>query len=311
MEDPWMNKRILKIVSLFAILIIVAACNLPTGSPARTPDLQATVAAEVAVAQAAQTMVAGTLAAGGVAQSVERATDTLAAPPETTFTPTLTSTITLTPTPEGVFLTLSSDTYCRTGGPYSAFKAVTTVRSGVRVEVLARNPEFDSYLVKNPNAPNTTCWLWGQYATLTGNTAGLPVATTQPTPTHTLTPTPDANFTVNYVQLENCLPLFAFKLKVTNTGGTIWQSIVITGSDSNTGFVIQTTGNTFKEYAGCNAVLEQGDLTPGEWSYVLNVDGGSFFGYNPTGHLIMINVKMCSQDNLMGVCKSIPLSFTP
>ncbi len=305
-----MKKRALKIVSMFAILLIVLACNLPLGNPPQAPDLQATVAAEVAIAQVAQTMVAGTLAAGGSAQSVERATDTLAAPPQTTFTPTLTSTITLTPTPEGVFLTVSSDTYCRTGGPYSAFKAVTTVRNGVRVEVLGRNPEFDSYLVKNPNAPNTTCWLWGQYATLTGNTAGIPVATTNPTPTHTLTPTPDNNFSVSYNNLENCLGSWAFKLFIKNTGGSIWQSISLTGSDSNTGFVISHQSNTFKEYAGCVPGLEQGDLTPGESSFVLNFNPGQF-GYNPTGNLIFITVKLCSQDNLLGVCKSIPLSFTP
>jgi hypothetical protein len=304
-------KRILTTLLVFASILTLSACNLPNGGTAPgTPDIAGTVAAKVAIEQAAQTMVAQTLsAAAPIVPAVPTNTNTVEAPAET-FTPSLTPTITLTPTPEGVFLTVSQDTYCRFGAPYSSFKIITTVKIGQKVEVIARNPENDSYYVRNPYDANSTCWLYGKYATVTGNAAGLIVSTMNPTPTPTLTPTPAVGFSVNYVSLETCPPQYAFKLFIKNTGPSIWQSISITGSDTVTAFAINHSSNTFKEYSGCSVGVAQGDLTPGESSYVLNVSPGQF-NYDPTGHNISITVTLCSLDGGAGTCKSIPLSFTP
>ncbi|PKN98737.1 MAG: hypothetical protein CVU42_11005 [Chloroflexi bacterium HGW-Chloroflexi-4] len=302
-------KRILFSALVFTIILTLTACNLPIGAnPAGTPDIAGTVAAKVAIEQAAQTMVAQTLSAAQPAANTS--TNTIQAPPEATFTPTLEPTITLTPTLEGVFLTVSQDTYCRFGGPYSSFKIITTVKIGQKVEVIARNPENDSYYVKNPYEANSTCWLYGKYATVTGNASGLTVATMNPTPTPTYTPTPAIGFSVNYVSLETCGPQYAFKLFIKNTGSSTWQYISITGSDTVTAFAINHSSNTFKEYAGCVAGVVQADLTPGESSYVLNVSPGQF-NYDPTGHNISINVTLCTLDGGAGTCKSVPLSFTP
>lgn len=294
------------------IILTLSACNMPSGvTSAGTPDIDGTVAAKVAIEHAAQTMVAQTLSAENPnAGQVNTSTNTIQAPVDATFTPTLSPTITMTPTPEGTFLTVSQDTYCRFGGPYSSFKILATVKIGQKVEVIARNPENDSYFVKNPYETNSTCWLYGKYATLTGNAAGLTVATMNPTPTPTFTPTPTHGFTVSYVGLESCLPEYAFKLFIKNTGSSIWQSISITGSDTVTAFAINHTSNTFKEFSGCSIGVTQADLTPGESSYVLNVSPGQF-NYNPTGNNISITVTLCSLDGLAGTCKSIPLSFTP
>lgn len=301
----------LKVV-VFTIILSLSACNMPTGGTAAgTPDIAGTVAAKVAIEQAAQTMVAQTMAAGApIVPAAATSTNTIQAPLEATFTQTLTPTITLTPTLEGVFLTVSQDTYCRFGAPYSSFKILATVKTGQKVEVIARNPENDSYYVKNPYETNTTCWLYGKYATLTGNSGALPVSTMNPTPTPTYTPTPAIGFTVSYVGLETCAPQYAFKLFIKNTGSSIWQSISITGSDTVTAFAINHSSNTFKEYSGCSIGVTQGDLTPGETSYVLNVSPGQF-NYDPTGHNISITVTLCSLDGGAGTCKSIPLSFTP
>ena len=306
-----MNVKKIWIYSIACLITFsLTACNLPVGQPASTPDINATVAAEVAIAKAAETMVAGTLAAGGQAVLPATATNTVEAQPLDTSTPTNTPTITLTPTPEGVFLVLSADTHCRKGAPFTAFPIVTTVKAGDKVTVLSRNPENDSYYVINPYDPNSKCWLYGKYATLSGDVASLAVSTMQPTPTFTPTPTPVPDFTVSYVGLETCFAEWAFKLFVQNTSTNIWQSIQISGTDTVTGFVINHSSNTFKEYAGCVAGLTQGDLTFGETSYVLNVAPGQF-NYDPTGHLINITVRMCTQDNLLGTCVAKNLSFTP
>lgn len=307
------RKNILRLL-IGVMIIVLSGCNLPTAQTAGTPDLDATVAARVDIEKAAQTMVAKTM---GANSAVATQTNTTQAQPEFTTTPSLTSTITMPPTialistPEGVFLTVSSDTYCRFGGPYSAFKILDTVRVGQKVEVLARNPENDSYFVKSPNNPSVTCWLYGKYATLAGNTTGLAVSTMHPTPTPTATPTPSPAFTVSYSGIENCGALYAFKLFIKNTGSLTWQYISLVGTDTITSFAINQSSNVFKEYSGCSTVLEQADLTPGEQSFVLNVDGASYFDYNPAGHPINVTVTLCTQDGGGGTCKSIPISFTP
>jgi hypothetical protein len=299
-----------------AILFLVSlmACNLPVAQNAGTPDVNGTVAAQVAINLAIQTKVAETLAANGqavppaAAPSVA-ATNTVQVLPQISLTPTMTPTITLTPTPEGVSLVLSNDTYCRLGGPYSSFKIIATVKTGQTVVVLSRNPENDSYYVQNPYDPNTKCWLYGKYATLSGNVQSLPVSTMQPTPTPTYTPTPTSNFTVSYVGLETCAGSYAFKLYVKNAGGIVWKSILITGTDTVTAFAINNSNNSFVDYSGCVAGLSQADLAPGEDSNVLNTIG--HFNYDPTGHLINVTVKLCSEDNIAGTCLSKNLSFTP
>lgn len=292
-----------------AMTLTLAGCNLPTGSNGGSPDLEGTVAAEVAVQQAAQTMVALTMGANAPAVQPSSTNTNTAEAPKETATPSMTPTITLTPTPEGVFLTVSSDTYCRQGGPYSSFKILGTLKVGDKAQVLARNPENDSYFIQSPYDASK-CWVYGKYATLTGNSTGLAVMTMQPTPTPTYTPTPDKNFSVSYVGLETCGGQFAFKLFIKNNGGLIWQYLSLAGTDTVTSFAINHTSNSFKEYAGCSETVTQADLTPGEESYVLNINPGQF-NYNPTGNLINITITLCTQDNGAGVCLSKPISFTP
>jgi hypothetical protein len=304
-------QRIFLTVMVFTLILVLTACNLPMGgTPAGTPDIAGTVAAKVAIEQAAQTMVAQTLsAAAPVVPALPTNTNTLEAP-VVSVTPSLTPTITMTPTPEGIFLTVSQDTYCRFGAPYSSFKIITTVKSGQKVEVIARNPENDSFYVKNPYEANSTCWLYGKYATVAGNAAGLTVVTMNPTPTPTNTPTPAINFSVTYSGMETCAGQYGIKIFVRNTGPTIWQYVSISGTDSVTAFAINHSNNVFNTYSGCSITLSQADLTAGEESYVLAVAPGQL-AYDPTGHLINLTVKLCSLDNGLGTCLSKPISFTP
>ncbi|MCX6056202.1 MAG: hypothetical protein NTZ74_15065 [Chloroflexi bacterium] len=293
-------KTVLRWLPGGALILAMLACNIPVGNVA-TPDVNATVAAQVAIAQFAQTAVAATMNAS--APIIPTNTNTV--PPTETVTPTmtLTPTITLTPTLAGVFMTVSQNTNCRKG-PFAFFPAVTTIMAGQTVEVTGRNLDNDTFYVKNPNSPGAFCWLWGQYATLTGNQAGLPVFTPQPTPT------PAADFSLSYTKLEKCLPQFAFKFYVKNTGGLIWQSIQILGNDNTLGTAFTHTSNTFKEYTGCVVGTVQEDLTPDEDSYVLNVSPGQL-NYDPTGNSISVNVMLCSGQNLAGTCVTKALNFVP
>jgi hypothetical protein len=298
------SNRIFSAVLVLVVVLSITACNLPTSGNAVTPDNVTAADRQVAIEQAAATIVAQTLTAGAPTITLTPQ------PPLESFTPTATATATLEPTSDVVTLVVSKDIYCRQGAPVAAFKSVVIIKSGQQVEVIARNPDNNSFYVKNPYEDNSTCWIFGKDIALSGNAADLDVATLQPTPTPTRTPTPSVSFTVSYGSTASCAPNYAFKLYIQNTGAIPWQFISITGSDSSTGFAINHTSNYFDQYSGCSVINPQDYLPAGDDTYAMNLSPGEF-NYDPTGHLININVKLCTLDNAQGTCASKALSFTP
>lgn len=161
------------IVGLIFILGL-SACNLPSQAP---PDpLEEAAAAATATLQA-------------LTASPPTATDTLA--PVDTPLPSETPTITLTFTPSVPMITVSQNTNCRTG-PGVAYDLIGALLVGEEAVIVGKHTAGNYWIINNPDSSGT-CWLWGQYATVTGNTAGLPEYMPPPTPTPTFTPT--ATFT--------------------------------------------------------------------------------------------------------------------
>ena len=160
------------IVGLIFILSL-SACNLPSQSP--------TEIVEEAEAAASATLLALTLAAQ----------NTLAAAtpiPSSTPFPTDTATLASTSTPTVPMVTVSVNTNCRTG-PGVIYDLVGGLLVGEQAVVVGKFTSTNYWIINNPDSSGT-CWLWGQYATVTGNIPGLPEYTQPPTPTPTSTPTP-------------------------------------------------------------------------------------------------------------------------
>jgi hypothetical protein len=290
-----MNQKSMFVGSILVILaILISGCSTPTA----TPDVAGTIAVNVAVAQTA-----------AVIQTGAALTEIAKVPTETpTLEPALlnTATTTYTPTPKKAMLTLTRDTYCRTG-VLSSFPSVELLTKGQTVEVIAINPTNDSYYVNAPHHTATRCWVWGQYATLEGDQAILPVFTSIPTATATFTPKPSANFTASVASMENCGGDYYFRFYVKNTGAFVWESIQIGLYDSTTKTSTSHTDVTFTDYAACAAGLSQGDLTSGEYSYVAAYNPGQFT-YDPTGHSITATIFLCRTDT-SGGCDPLVLTF--
>ena len=102
--------------------------------------------------------------------------------PSETPTPTQTPTETLTPTPEEVMVSVSTDTNCRTG-PAAVYDYRGSLRVGETTEAVATSTEPNYFFVANTERRGEFCWLWGQYATVVGDPARLPVLTPMPRPT--------------------------------------------------------------------------------------------------------------------------------
>ena len=80
----------------------------------------------------------------------------------------------------GVEVTVSSDTNCRTG-PTTDFDVVLTMHPGTTATVIGKYTPGNYWIISN--AAGGSCWLWGQYAQVTGETSSLPDYPAPPPPT--------------------------------------------------------------------------------------------------------------------------------
>jgi len=287
------------------LLIFASACNLPGGqvapiatapnatNPAAGVPVNTQVAQIVASTQAAETVIANNVAASLTAMPTNT--------PQFTFTPSLTPTLTFTLTPAIPMVSVSVNTNCRTG-PGEPYAILGVFMVGQTAEVLGRGSLNDTWIIKlTPTGP--TCWLTNMYATVTGNTAALPIVNPPPTPT------PAGSFTVAYASTQTCSSGYGIKFQITNNGSQSWESNQVTATDANASATKTASYDTFPNYksSDCTLLDSSLNLDPGETGTT------SVFGFPglPTGHHFTATIKVCSQNGLAGVCLEKTISFTP
>ena len=140
--------------ALNALLIAILACNVPSAPKTAQPDLAGTITAQAVVLQQG---------------------------PSSTPAPVDTATPAFTATPSVPEVTVSAATNCRTG-PGTVYDLIFTMNPGQSAQIVGKDTPDNYWIINNP--AGGTCWLWGQYAVVSGNTAPLP---DYPAP---LTPTP-------------------------------------------------------------------------------------------------------------------------
>jgi hypothetical protein len=305
-----MKKSILLLVLVF--LIPSLACNLTapaTVSPsnsdpaAQTAAVQTQVALLVASTMSVQSAVENTLAALPTDTPEFTFTPSLTPTPSLTFTPTLTPTLTFTLTSSIPMVSVSVATNCRTG-PGEPYDLVGVLAVGKPAEAIGRSADGGFWIIRLPDHPAITCWLWTQYASVSGNGQALPVIPPPPSPT------PSANFDVSYVNMVHCSGEFAFTFKIVNSGAKTWESIKIVVKDTVTSTSETHTRDSFKRFTGCSPSSEDQNLEPGESGYSTATVPGQF-SYDPTGHGMKATITVCTKNALAGDCLSKPVNFTP
>lgn len=73
----------------------------------------------------------------------------------------------------GVSLTVSKNTNCRTG-PSTQYPVVGGLYEGEIAEVVGKSMDGGTWVIVDPHGTGT-CWLWGGYATVSGDTDCLPI----------------------------------------------------------------------------------------------------------------------------------------
>lgn len=279
-------KKIFLPLALIMLLCMVS-CNMPGSATATQPPAEDPHALETLVARS----ITETLAAA-VTQAPSQT-------PQPSDTPQPTFTFTLAVP----MVSVSVETNCRSG-PGTVYEVISVLLVGQSAEVVGRSPSGDNWIIRPPATPAVTCWLWGQYATVVGNTTGLPIINPPPTPT------PAASFTVTYLGVVSCAPEYAFRFNITNNGSITWESIRIIVTDTTTSTSFTHTYDGFRSYLPCVLEIDQQDLAPGEGGPVANVNPGQL-NYNPAGHAFTANIKICSQNALAGQCLEKNISFNP
>ena len=299
-------------LTMIILSIVVLACVTPAIT-LQDPDAISTAAAQTVVA--GFTQVAASVTAF---PNLQEPTLTFTLEPPTitpTFTETPTQTLTATPiftsTPMVPQISVSVPTNCRVG-PGKVYPRVGALLVGETAQIYGRDPTGRYWYIPNPDSSSRFCWVWGEYATLTGNTAFLPVYTPPPTPTPTLTPiptftpTPSPGFEATYSNLDSCAGWWA-DIKLKNTGSIPFKSMGITAKDTVTDIVLANFTNGFTDIDGCLSSTTRDVLGLGK-TYVVSAPA---FNYDPSGHKIRATIILCSDIGQSGTCVTNTIIFTP
>lgn len=147
--------------ALFLIIVlgvITLACNLPTAVSTEAPVQATEPPAQLSPEDIAATYVAQTATAQSASSS---------------GSPSPTS------TPDSVTATVSVATNCRTG-PDVNYSLLMVVQPGSTMQVVGKYTPKTYWIINMPTGG--TCWLWGQYASISGNPAPLPEIAAPPPP---------------------------------------------------------------------------------------------------------------------------------
>jgi hypothetical protein len=291
-----MRKSTPILLSVTVLLIVSLACALPT-FPAPTQDINSLGTAVMETMVAAVTQTAGSNIPVDIVES-----------PIASFTPelpTLTPTATVSPAP--IFtntplvpqISVSVATNCRVG-PGRVYDRVGALLVGQVAEVVGRNQAGDYWYIRNPNQPNGFCWLWGEYATVTGNFVVLPVFTPPPTPT------PVPTFDAFYDGLESCGGWWV-DIELANTGGLTFRSISLTVRDTVTDVSVSTYADSFIDLNGCLNSSSRDTLNPGDTRTV----SSAAFAYDPSDHELRATISLCSNLGQSGTCVTETIEFEP
>jgi hypothetical protein len=286
--------------------IAALACALPTIT-LQDSDAISTAAAQTVIAGFVQAALSQTLPPTAQQPTLPFTPEPPTFTPTSTDTPspTLTATLAFTSTPLVPQISVSVPTNCRVG-PGKVYRMAGAILVGETAQVYGRDPTGRYWYIRNPDSGSEYCWVWGEYATLTGNTALLPVYTPPPTPTPTFTPTPSPGFEAAYSSLDTCVGWWV-EIKLQNTGSIPFKSMGITIRDADTDVVLANFADGFTNIDGCLSSTTRDTLGVGK----THVVSAPAFNYDPSGHKIRATIILCSDTGQSGTCVTKVIKFTP
>ncbi|MBE7432745.1 MAG: hypothetical protein HS100_02410 [Anaerolineales bacterium] len=181
-----MKKRFGQFSLSLILMLTLTACNLELVESQEGADILLTITANAAILEAAGQP--GTEEPLPLEGDVAPPADEVVIPAQV-----------LPPATGDVTVTVSVATNCRLG-PGQNFASVYGMPVGQVAKVVAKNSYSGYWIIEIPGQNGQTCWLWGQYATISGDSANLkdvvtPTSAATQKPTATNTPSASATAT--------------------------------------------------------------------------------------------------------------------
>jgi len=314
-----MYRRKFVALSIALVLFLTMACSMSsglTGSGEPTQDSGSAVGTRAAQ-MVASTSTAQAELANALSATLTAMAGTAGAATAITATPTsMAGTPGSTPAPGAPHVSVSVETNCRSG-PGSAYAILGVLKVGETAEVVGRSVYNDNWIIKLPSDPSSTCWLWAQYATVTGDTSGLKAWNPPPTPTSQVASvptsgstspsptTPKASFDISFYYF---LPGFfnnTICLSIRNTGTVKWESYIAQFEDLDySGATSNVDSVFFLEIGG--PPIES--IYPGSFQNVLfNLPTW----FDPRGHTTYITLTLCTENSQAGTCTGKGFQVVP
>ena len=295
-------------VSLTVIVlpVLVTACILP-GIAIQDSDAISTTAAQTVIVGFTQTAQSAVFSSPQQEPTLTFTPEMPTSLPTQTLIPTqaLTATPLFTSTPLVPQVSVSVPTNCRRG-PGKVYPMVGALLVGELAQVYGRDPTGGYWYIRNPDSASGYCWIWGEYATLTGSIAFLPVYTPPPTPTATFTPTPSPDFEAAYTSLDTCVGWWV-EIRLENTGSIPFKSMGLTVRDTVTDVVLANFTDGFTNIDGCLSSNTRDTLGIDKKRIV----SAPAFNYDPSGHKIRATIILCSDVDQSGTCVTRTINITP
>lgn len=295
--------RIIKLVAM--LFILSTACVVP-GIAMPDTNAVSTSAAETVIAGLTQDVPQEIFSP--ISEMTLTSTSTFTfTPVSPTFTPTETQTPIpiLSPTSIIPMISVSVPTNCR-NGPGRVYDRVGALLVGQTAEVHGRDPTGNYWYIRNPGPGAQFCWVWGEYATLSGPYLFLPVFTPPPTPTPTVTPTPSPSFTMKFDNLDSCAGWWV-EIQLKNTGAVTFRSVKIEVKDTVTDVEHVALADGFTDLDGCLKTTTKDTLAP-EDTFNLSAPA---FAYDPSGNNIRVIITLCTNTDQKGGCVTNKINFKP
>lgn len=86
-----------------------------------------------------------------------------------------------TPASSKPVLTVGEPTNCRSG-PGTSHDIIVTYQPGKVLEIAGRDESGKFWLVRSPESPTGSCWMWGEFVAVAGSHSTLPIVAGPPTP---------------------------------------------------------------------------------------------------------------------------------
>ena len=216
--------------------------------------------------------------------------------PSVTSLPSLTPPF--SPTPNKPTITVSVDTFCRTG-PGKDYDKVGILLVDESTEIVGRHATGQFWYVRNPDVGPEFCWISGEYATISGNTLVLLVVTPAAAPA--------TDFEAVYRGMGHCSNSWWSDIRLNNLSDGWFQSLSITLMDADTNTSRSISGNGFAFKDGCSPPTTVDMLTNSAPVLISSPD----FPYSLNAHHISASITLCGNINLSGGCITKKIEYIP